>query len=277
MRTRARTGAVVLTGIFVLGLAGCGAATQGSPTTQPLTTTTPPSVTLSPAASEAGAPASLLDAPTEGDLPAGAYYLDLPAYPARIDFMVPDGWWYFWPGETRQASDVHAILVNSEDTGAANGSAWGVAFTLVDEVRVDPCNAQAGTMDPSVTESAGALAEAFSSWPGFPVTTVEDATVGGYAGKRVEITRAEDTQCSGPLFFTPADYAFEPIFSSSEPEVNQFTLLDVEGSVLTVWTTDFPGTTLFEEDGGASPDPQAHLDDQVQLHGILDSIVITPR
>jgi hypothetical protein len=59
--------------------------------------------------------------------------------------------------------------------------------------------------------------------------------------------------------------------------VNQFTLLDVEGSVLTIWTTDFPGTTLFEEGGGASPDPQAHVKDQVQLHDILDSIVITPR
>ena len=85
-----------------------------------------------------------MDSPEGGDLPAGAYYLDLPAYPARIDFEVPAGWWHFWPGATRQASDAHAILVNSLETGAANGSAWGVAFTVVGKVPVDPCDPAAG-------------------------------------------------------------------------------------------------------------------------------------
>ena len=47
--------------------------------------------------------------------------------------------------------------------------------------------------------------------------------------------------------------------------------------VLVIWTTDFAATTQFEVDGGASPDPQAHVSDQVELHAILDAIVITPR
>jgi hypothetical protein len=75
----------------------------------------------------------------------------------------------------------------------------------------------------------------------------------------------------------PRAIDFGPIFSTAEPSVNQFTLLNVEGSVLVIWTTDFPGTTRFEVDGGASPDPQAHVDDQVQLRGIVDSIVVTPH
>jgi hypothetical protein len=167
--------------------------------------------------------------------------------------------------------------VNSEDTGAANGSAWGVAFTVVGEVRVDPCNPSAGSVDKSAASSVDGLVDAFSSWGAFPVTKVNDVTVGGHAGKRVEITRADTTTCEGTLFDTPSGYDFGPIFSTAEPIVNQFTLLNVEGSVLVIWTTDFPGTTRFEVDGGASPDPQAHVDDQVQLRGIVDSIVVTPH
>jgi hypothetical protein len=219
---------------------------------------------------------SLVEAPSGGDLPAGDYFLDLPAYPARIDFTVFEGWWHFWPGATRETSDTHAILVNSEDTGAANGSAWGMAFTVADEVRVDPCDPSAGGMDPSVTESAETLAEAFSSWPRIQSTGAEDVTVGAFGGRSVEIT-PDAGLCDEPvLFTTPAGYEFGPIFSSSEPTANQFIFLDVEGSVLIIWLTDFPGTTTFEVAGGASPDPQAHVADQDQLHDMFESIVIQP-
>jgi hypothetical protein len=248
---------------------GCGISGPGATASQ--------SPTPSQTAPTAAGPTNLAEASQAGDLPAGDYYLDLPAYPARIDFEVPAGWWHFWGGATRQDSDAHAILVNSEDIGAANGSAWGVAFTVVGEVRVDPCDPSAGNMDSSVTESAEALTGAFSSWEDFPATGAEDVTLGGFPGKRVEITRGETSTCEATLFDTPSGYEFGPIFPSSEPMVNQFTLLDVEGSVLVIWTTDFPGTTLFEEDGGASPDPEAHVEDQGQLHDILESIVIHPR
>ena len=282
MPTRARARAVTsLVGVsaIVIGIiAGCGASSPAATATlspePPATASPPPSVTAAPSAS---GPASLMDSPGSGDLPAGAYYLDLPAYPARIDFNVPAGWWHFWPGATREASDAHAILVNSLDTGAANGSAWGLAFTVVDKVRADPCNPAAGSLDAGATTSAAALADAFSSSEAFPVTGVEDVTVGGFSGKRVLITRAATTTCEGTLFDTPSGYDFGPIFSSTEPIVNQLTLLDVEGSVLVIWTTDFPGTTDFEVDGGASPDPEAHVEDQVQLRDMLDSIVITPH
>ena len=36
--------------------------------------------------------------------------------------------------------------------------------------------------------------------------------------------------------------------------MNLFTLLDVDGSVLVIWTTDFPCSTTFE-------DPEAHAED----------------
>ena len=261
-------GAVLLVGCGTANTGGSGGPSDApSPTVEAM-----PTVEASPTGAM-----SLVEAPATGDLPPGDYYLDLPAYPARIEFAVPEGWWHFWSGSTRETSDANAILVNSEDTGAANGSAWGLAFTVADEVRVDPCDSNAGSMDSSVTESAQALADAFSSWPGIQATGSEEVTVGGYAGRSVEIMPDEGLCDEPTLFTTPGGYEFGPIWSSSEPSANQFMLLDVEGSVLIIWMDDFPGTTTFEVDGGASPDPQVHVADQDQLHEIFESIVIQPR
>ena len=251
---------VVLLGASFIGRAPVGA---------------PPSPTPSPSASVAATatatdpgPWSLLDAPRSGNMPAGDYYLDISAYPARIDFSVPDGWWYYWSGSLPQSSDVHAILVDSQDIAGPNESAWGIAFGVVNTVRVDPCKKSAGYMDRSVTESAETLVTALETWTDFS-PTVEDVTVGGLAGKRVEFTAT----CEGELFTTPAAF----VFGTSPAENPQFTFLDVGGSVFVIWTTDFPQTTQLEVDNGASPDPEAHVADQLQLRDIVDSLVITPH
>jgi hypothetical protein len=262
----------VVIGASLFSRGGSVGGPSASPSPSPSASLSPPSPTAAPTAP---GPWSLLDSPGTGNLPAGDYYVDIPAYPARIDFSVPEGWWHFWPGVTREASDVHAILVDSLDTGAANGSGWGFSFAIVDEVRVDPCDSAAGVMDPSVTQSADALATAFGTWADFPAT-VADVTIGGYSGKRVEITRGE-TFCLATAFYTPAGYQFDLQESAELPAPDQFTFLDVEDSVLVIWTTDFPATTPFEVNGGASPDPEAHVADQVELHDILDSVVIEPR
>ena len=236
-----------------------------------------PSATPIPSPSDSG-PMSLVDATTPDILPAGEYFIDLPAYPARIDFELPGGWWHFWDGNDPADATVQALLVR--ETRGANGSGWGLSFTLVDEVMVDPCDRGAGTMDASAIESVDALVAAFSSWPAIQ-TTVTDVTVGGFSGKRVEISADDPDLCGGSpepvLFRTPTAYDFNPGFGSSEPFVNQFMFLDVNGSVLTIWTTDYSATTAFEVDGGAPPNPEEHATDQVELHDILDSIVITPR
>ena len=126
-RARALTSLAGVCAIVIGIVAGCGTAGPAATSTvspSPLATASPSQSAT--AATTASGPTSLMDSPEGGDLPAGAYYLDLPAYPARIDFEVPAGWWHFWPGATRQASDAHAILVNSLETGAANDQpgAW---------------------------------------------------------------------------------------------------------------------------------------------------------
>lgn len=232
-----------------------------------------------PTPTAAPRPASLLGATwVDGSLVPGPYYIDIPEYPARIEFEVPADWWNWHNAARAEESDVHAVLVNSEEIGAANGSAWGIAFAPAGEVRIDPCDPDAGTMDPSVTESAESLAAAFGTWADYPATSVEDVTIGGYQGKRVEIA-TDRSPCLGRLFSTPTNFAFE-IQRNREahpqpPE--QFTFLDVEGTVLVIWTTDYPQTNYYEMDGGAEFDADYHADHQVALRGILESIAIVPR
>jgi hypothetical protein len=258
--------AAVLLGAFVF--ADGGGIGGPSDSTEPMSSASPSPAELT----------SLFDAPqVDGNLLPGRYVLDHDAFPARIEVDVPEGWWYWFPEPRPEDSDTHAILVDSLDTGASNGSAWGLSFTSVGEVREEPCDAGAGMMDPSVTDSAASLAEAFSSWETLPAT-VEDVTIGGYEGKRVELDTSSSA-CLSRLFTTPAGFSFEIQRARSDvpapPE--QFTFVDVDGSVLVIWTTDYPGTNYFEIDGGATYDSEAHAEDQVQLRQILDSIVIVPR
>jgi hypothetical protein len=220
---------------------------------------------------------SLIDSPREGDLPPGEYVLDHEAYPVLIEFTVPEGWWYYWTSASRAASDVHVLLVNN-GVGDGHNSAWGIGFAVTNQVRADPCDAGAGYMDASVTESAETLAAAFETWTDFAPTT-EDVTIGGFNGKRVEISSPVGSDCVGGLFTTATGYRFDMPRAADEPFDNrhQFTFLDVDGSVLVIWTTDHPGTTGFEMSNGAPPDPEAHAADQVEMDAILDSIVLTPR
>lgn len=244
--------------------------TVGGPSASPL-----PSATAT--SSDAAGAMDLLDSPRAGDLPAGDYYLDLPAYPARIDFAVPEGWFYHWTSASRAASDVHAILVNN---GIGDGgSAWGLGFGVLNRVRVDPCDANAGYMEAAETESADAVATALATWPGFSVSEPESVTIGGYSGKRVSVAPAPTTTCAGQLLNTPTGYLFDIEPAGSEPFDNpiQFTFFDVAGSILLIWTTDYPGTNAYEQENGRALDPAAHVDDQQTLHEILDSIVFTPR
>lgn len=261
-------------GVAVVVLAIIGWRFLPSPSVGgPIATPTPTLASATPNPTPSG-PTSLIDAASlAGTIPAGDYYLDLPAYPARIDFTVPDGWWYWTPSNAETADD-HALLVDSVDTG----SAWGVAFLLVDKVRVNPCSSLDGYMDQSVTQSSATLAAAMGTWADFP-TAVTDVTIGGFSGKRVEVRVAATVTCRSVLFTTPTGYGYVIGPAGSEPFDNpiQYTFLDVNGSILALWTTDYPGTNAFEVEGGASPDPEAHVADQVALHGILDSIVFTPH
>ena len=216
---------------------------------------------------------SLLDFGQDNDLKAGSYFLDQ-GYPARIEVTVPEGWWHWYDSTSAAASGVQSILVDNHFGDGSTG--WGIAFPQLENVRVDPCVPSAGLQDPGVLASSASLADAIAAWPGFSAT-VTNTTLGGYSGKHVEVSRQPGEQCpSQTLFVLTSLWSFPGSFATADP-VNQFYLLDVQGSVLVIWTTDYPDRNEYEVAAGMSPDPTAHVADQQALHAILDSLRIIPR
>jgi len=53
-------------------------------------------------------------------------------------------------------------------------------------------------------------------------------------------------------------------------------ILDVNGTLLGIRTTDYPEASPFESEQGVRPDPTRHVADQVQLRAMVNSIRITP-
>jgi hypothetical protein len=210
--------------------------------------------------------------PRQENLPPGGYYIGPPDTPFFAEFTLPDGWWY-WQG----AADVHAVLINSLDSGASEGSAWGFGFAWIGNVPSDPCDPST-SMFPTWYQggSVGQLIRGIKTWSHFDVH-VEKVSVAGFPAKRVTVTAKEPMTCSPVLFTTPSGYSY-PIDPSGQatdtPE--QMTFVDVNGKALAMWTTDYAPRNAFEIRGGASPDPLAHVQDQVELHQILDSMVISP-
>ena len=52
----------------------------------------------------------------------------------------------------------------------------------------------------------------------------------------------------------------------------QFRIVDVDGHLIVVRTTDFPGASTYEVSQGLDPDAPVHAADQVELGAIVDSI-----
>jgi hypothetical protein len=55
----------------------------------------------------------------------------------------------------------------------------------------------------------------------------------------------------------------------------EFRIFETEDGLLVVMATNFPETSPYEEDNGVSFDPERHVDHQVQMDAILDSIRLT--
>ena len=219
----------------------------------------------------------LSDFQSHPDLPAGTYYLADP-YPARVEVTVPEGWWH-WYDRTTTTSGINSFLVDSHFGDGS--SAWGIGFLLIKNVRVDPCS-PAQYQDASAMESAESLANAFAAWPGYS-TTITDTLIAGQRAKKVVLYPPSAARgCSNPaLFLTTSDYSFDGSYATDgsyqgSATVNQFYLVDVDGGVLVIWTTDYQERNDFEIEAGMSPDPTAHVADQQTLHAILDSLRILP-
>ena len=246
-----------------------------------------PSPTASPLPSGSpGAPAMLEFAsqvpcgPTGGSatcLAPGTYRLSGNVWPGQITMRVPGGWFEWLPVNDLEAYD--AVLV---DGGTSGGSGWGVEFMVVDLVAKDPCDQTKGRYTRAEAGTVDGLVAAMSAWPGFTASAPVPTVVSGYSGQLVKLTSTRTTlDCPNAVAFTDAQgggvNAYPMVGAQGKARAGTFRIVDVNGKLLVIRTTDFPDTSPNELTQGIPDDPTRHAADQVALQQIVDSIRITPQ
>ena len=69
--------------------------------------------------------------------------------------------------------------------------------------------------------------------------------------------------------------AYPMVGATGKPRAGTFRIVDVNGTLLVIRTTDFPDTSPNELAQGIPDDPTRHAADQVEMQQILDSVRIT--
>ncbi len=253
----------------VVGSVPATASPTPTPTPTPEPTPTPSLASLS------SAPVVTCPLDTAQCLKPGRYGLSSSVWPGQITLEVPAGWSQWEP-----ASDFEGVLVDRPD--AASGSGWGLMFMTVGAVSKDPCDPKKGTLDPVTTSTVDGLVNAMRAWPGFRVAAPTPIVVSGYSGQLVELTSSVTlAHCPGATIWTTKQSgvvdAYPLAYSASTDKTAykvQFRILDVNGTLLVIRTTDFPETSPYEL-GGVAPNPTRHAADQVALHQMVASIKVT--
>jgi len=204
-------------------------------------------------------------------VPAGTYGIGSDVLATAVGTVVVPGGWFEWdmgPGTA-------GALVERSD--AKDGSGWGVLFSSVGLVSRNPCDSTKGTFPAGSTSSVDGLIAAMRSWPGFQVGAPQSITLGGASGEQVSVTSTETSaSCPDPVIWqTPQGTGFNGypmVGDKPKGYAGQFAILDVDGGLLVLRTTDFPQTTATELGQGVAPDARRHAADQKTLHAILGSL-----
>lgn len=269
-----RYGLMAAVAVVALGV-GVGITTRGtgtsSPTPTPAATSSPvPSAIGMVALTEAKLIPSQLGAQNPDNIAPGTYFLEN-AYPAHLTVDVPAGW-IRWGA----ATDYNGILVDSPD--ALGGSGWGVVFSVVGPVSVDPCNQTKGTRDATVSRTVEAVAAAMAAWPAFEVRSAHDITVDGHPGRVLTITtKLDHASCPSPKLWTTPEGAYWENAYGAIGDVRHSTtyrLVQVADSVLAIRSTEFSNTSPYEIEQGIPDVANRHADDLPTLREIIDSVRI---
>jgi hypothetical protein len=143
----------------------------------------------------------------DGSLAPGAYSVTVADH--LVTFSVPSGW-------TKNVADSVAWTENSEAR---------VSFGQLNQLSVDPCRRELGTLD--VGPNVDDLVTALTAMPGVETATT-DVTLGRFAGTRVDMTVPETLSgCTGGEIMLDAE---KPL----EPGVHAFWILDVDGDTVVI-------------------------------------------
>ena len=199
-----------------------------------------PQAVVSQSAQPDVAPRAYADESGNGEiLEPGAYVLTA-VPPLSITFTVPEGWY----------------KGNVEFVAWENNSNSSIGFQSPANVFADPCDPAAGMRDPAVGPTASDLAAALGSARGLTAGAVQDITVAGYPGKRVDISADPAEVCDETALW---DFAGVTVPGPGPGASDSFWILDVDGTRLVIVT---------RTRAGAPPDVTT------ELESILESIVI---
>ena len=247
---------------------GIGAAPTPTPSSSPTTSPSADVVRLAEAS-----PESCFDGVGHWCLRAGRYRLSADAWPGTISFDVPSGWFRLDLGPGAEG----LIVESGQD--AIDGSGWGPSFMTVGAVSKDPCDPGAGQVSADETATVDGLISAMRSWPGFEVSASQPVEVDGHAGQLVTISSTRTgADCATQSIWTTDGGAtidaYPMVGVAGQPRTGTFRIVDVDGTLVVIRTTDFGDPSPHELAQGVEPDPTRHAADQVELQSILDSIRI---
>jgi len=201
----------------VLALAGYGlfaGGDVGHRPTPPPSATPPPSSTPTPSA---------VSFPGTGymneRIPAGPVVVD-GVFPIKFNFDAPAGW---------VATDQTAGRVSLKKGPVE------VNFLVVDSVSADPCRSDSGSspLGPTVDDFVTAI----TGWPGFQITNLADASLGGKAAKAFLLTNHIDTATcddQGLTQFGHEQNGGSGVYAIGADQEERIWVLDVDGTRLVV-------------------------------------------
>jgi hypothetical protein len=150
---------------------------------------------------------------------------------------------------------------------------------VVDTVAKDPCDFAKGRYDRAEIGTGDGLVAAMSRWPGFETTAPANSVVGGFSGQLVKLTSTRTvTDCpNGSVWTIPQGAsvdAYPMVGVRGKARAGTYRIVDVNGTLLIIMTTDFPDTSPNELSNGIPDDPTRHAANQAAMQKILDSIRI---
>jgi len=257
------TAAVVAVAVLGINLrpgsqTGAGGPPPASPSAPPPSPSPSPSPTPTATPTASPTPSATLFSAASGDLQPGRYTARLPVGDTlAVTFTVPQGWAAYAdpPGVLRG-------LLPTGDTGTA------FQFRDVTTLKGDPCHWSGTNHDIRVGPTADDLVQALQEQTAYEASKPVDVTVGGYAGKRVDIVSPTElyAEVNGATTAVGCDDGvWRPwdgeIFAQGPANRWQTNILDVHGTRLVIVVQDFPDTSAA---------------DRAELDAILESMVIKP-
>jgi len=173
--------------------------------------------------------------PEEGDLEAGTTYA-IPSDHGRLIVTVPGTGWF-----TLQPWHMGKDVMESFDSVAGYDiRLLGPYF--VSNINADPCRWANSALEPPVGPTVDDLATALMAQPEQHASSVSDVTLGGYAGKKVELSVPDELGAPGPCdggnyqrwYDNDDPYSYGP-FTWGSSQRDTVYIIDVEG---TRWVID---------------------------------------